>query len=191
MSVYAARLRLGASLIALAALVSGCGGDPPAPPPFTPSTVASSPTPTPTGPVEPVLPPAAKAPTAAGAEAFAEFYWEVVVSYAQATGDTGLLRAIAASTCYPCDGGADAIEDIYGRSGSIVGGQATVHDLAAAKIGNDIPRFSLRFKLSNTAQLVDFPGGGKDSTLEASTHSADMRVDFIDGSWLVSGWTLR
>jgi len=178
--------RLALPLAAFGLVAAGCGGDPPAPPPFTPSTAASSPTPT--GPVEPVLPEAAKQPTAEGAKAFAEFYWEQAVNYAQATGDTGPVRAAAASTCVPCDGGADAIEDIYGRDGRITGGNPEVLSSRAARIVDAVPRFRVTLSLKNTAQRIDFPGTKRDSTLGGATQTVDMRLDFLKGSWVVAGW---
>jgi len=148
MHVYAVRAGLVVGCVLLTAL-AGCGGDPPTPPPFTPATSSTSPTSTPSGPVEPVLPEAAKEPTEAGAKAFAEFYWEDVVSYAQATGDTRLLRRLSAATCYPCDGGADAIEDIYGRGGVIGGGQYTLSGIRTVQLSR-IRRRGTRSRSNST-----------------------------------------
>jgi len=186
MQVYAVRARLVVGCVLLAAL-AGCGGDPPAPPPFTPATSSTSPTPT--GPVEPVLPEAATEPTEAGAKAFAEFYWQDVVSYAQATGDTRLLRRLSAVTCYQCDAGADALEDIYERGGAIRGGDPTISRLGAHLVGSSPARFSVTFRLENSPQEIDFPGTEKDSKLGAAARRIDLRVDFLDGAWIVSGWS--
>ena len=183
MSVYAARLRLGALLFALTAVVSGCGGDPPAPPPFTPATAASSPTAT--GPVEPVLPEAANAPTAAGAEAFAKFYWETV-NYAQATGDTAPVRAVSASTCQPCASSATAIEGIYADGGVVRGGEYTVTSSRAFRLSSQHASFRLAVRVTNDAQEIDYPGTNRDESLNAGTSSVRMYVDFLQGRWVAA-----
>jgi len=188
MELSAVGARLSA-LIVVIVVTAGCGGDPPTPPPFTPSSAASSPTST--APEEPVLPEAAKEPTAAGAKAFAEFYWNDISGYAQATGDTKLLRRLSAVTCGPCDGGADAIEDIYGRGGVLRGGMSTVTNLKTYRIADATPRFRVTFRTSTKGQEVDFPGTKNDSTFTPATKSADMHIDFLHGGWLVAGWILR
>lgn len=188
MSVYAVRLRLGAALVALTAVMSGCGGDPPSPPPFTPSTVASSPTPTPTptatGPVEPVLPDAAKAPTAAGAEAFARFYWEMG-NFAQATGDTQGLRRLGASTCDPCTSGADGVELIYSDKGVIRGGDYTPTVIEAHDTSTAVKAYTVTLRLAISAQVIDYPADKRDVHSESGVRRIRMTLNFLSGSWVV------
>jgi len=187
MHSYAVRARQVVGCLLLGAL-AGCGGDPPTPPPLTPTTSSTSPTPSSTEPVEPLLPDAAKEATEAGAKTFAEFYWQDVVSYAQATGDTRLLRRLSAATCYPCDGGADAIEDIYARNGVIRGGQYSLSGIRTVQLANTPPRYALTFQLHNVKQVVDFPGKRDDGGFAASTVVMRFNVDFLDGKWWASHW---
>jgi hypothetical protein len=70
--------------------------------------------------VEPTLPVEAGDGTRAGAEAFVQYYWDVV-NYAQATGDVGLLRSLAQPSCTGCEGGAELIAKVYDRGGRITG----------------------------------------------------------------------
>jgi hypothetical protein len=183
MSVYAARLRLGAALVALMAVVSGCGGDPPAPPPFTPSTSASSPTPT--GPVQPVLPQAAKAPTAAGAEAFAKFYWEMG-NYAQATGDTGGLRALGAQTCDACTNGSQGVERIYADGGTVRGGLYTPRVIESRNTSTAVKAYTVTLRLAISAQVIDYPGDKKDVHAGSGVGRIRMTLNFLSGSWVVA-----
>jgi hypothetical protein len=176
--------RLALPLAAFGLVAAGCGGDPPAPPPFTPSTAASSPTPT--GPVEPVLPEAAKQPTAEGAKAFAEFYWEQAVNYAQATGDTRPARAVSAKTCRPCASSADAIDGVYSVGGSIRGGEYTVTSVGARPLAGDHPTYVLRLQVRSSAQEIDYPDSARDQTLKAGTSQVRMYVDFVDAGWVAS-----
>jgi len=194
MSVYAVRLRLGAALVALTAVMSGCGGDPPSPPPFTPSTVASSPTSTPTstptgtGPVEPVLPDAAKAPTAAGAEAFARFYWEMA-AYAQSSGDTSGVRPLGAITCAPCSAGASGIDRVYHDGGVIRGGEYATTVVRSVNISSEQTR-AMRVVLTvrTNAQEVDYPGTKRDRQSAAGTNRIAMILNFLDGGWTTVSW---
>lgn len=186
MSVYAARLRLGALLVGLIAVVSGCGGDPPAPPPFSPSTVATSPTPT--GPVQPVLPEAAKAPTAAGAEAFAKFYWEMA-TYAQSSGVTSGVRALGAVTCSPCAAGADGIDRVYEGNGVLRGGEYDSSVMRSVDISTEQTR-AIRVVLivRTNAQVVDYPGTKRDRRSDAATNRIAMILNFLDGAWTTVSW---
>jgi hypothetical protein len=85
-----------------------------------PSETSSLTDSTPTGPVEPTLPAEAEKATRAGAEAFVEYYWDVV-NYAQATGDVALLSSLAEPSCGACEGGVDLITRVYDRGGRISG----------------------------------------------------------------------
>jgi hypothetical protein len=131
---HTARAAIGVVALLLSFAVAGCDEDDPSgspPPSSTPSSPdASSPTTataaaTPTGPVEPTLPTEAERADKAGAAAFVEFYWDAV-NYAQATGDTELLKSLAIESCAGCNGGIEAISEIYRRGGRIVGGQQRV-----------------------------------------------------------------
>lgn len=176
------------AVLALLVALAGCqeeSADPPSPKPSP--TVTESPTESPSAPAEPDMPAAAKEPTQAGAEAFVRYYWDLV-NYAQATGDTKRLRSVSAATCVQCDGGIDAIDDVYGRDGRIVGGRYVVDRLEASKLESSVPRFRLTYALANTSQVIDLPGSADDGSLHASTNEIEMFVDYLDDAWSVSVW---
>jgi hypothetical protein len=108
-------------------LVAGCDGDSDATPPpsTTPSSTATTtPSATPsatTKPSPPVIPPAATTGlTVTAAQAFAEFYM-AAFDYAEATGDTSLMRRWAYPGCLACDVAAKSIEKTYKAGGSTTG----------------------------------------------------------------------
>jgi|GEM_PF-6157860 len=132
-SSYRARAAVSAATLLLTFGVAGCEAEDPADPiastrePIPPhsSSPTESVSPTDSGPVEPTLPTEAEAETEAGAEAFVEYYWEVV-NYARQTGDVDLLRSLSVPNCGGCNGGIDAIERVYARGGKISGGHFEV-----------------------------------------------------------------
>lgn len=103
---------------------------PTTPAPTTPS--ASEATAEPTGPVEPDLPAAAKAPTRAGVEAFVRYYIKLL-NFAGRTGETTELER-RASGCTSCDSLASAFRKTYAQGGEYdtrgwqVDSQFTVRD---------------------------------------------------------------
>jgi hypothetical protein len=118
------RFSMGLVLPALvttgALLLAGCGSTSAADP--LPTT---SPTPSTTTPAVPTLPKAAKQNTKAGAFAFAKHYIDLV-NYAQATGDTKVLKAIEAPGCGSCRASRKALESLFGHGGRIVGGSTSI-----------------------------------------------------------------
>lgn len=118
--------RLLAALLLVPALVSCSDDEPSADPPSPPSSsVSTSVSETQTGPVEPVMPDAAKKPTKAGAIAFLEHYW-AMVDYAEATGRTSGLAVLALPGCQRCTGGVQFLERMAKASGRIIGEGRTV-----------------------------------------------------------------
>lgn len=125
-----ARRTAAATLVLMACasgLAAGCDGTsgatpPPSttPPSSTPATTTPSATPTPK-PSPPVIPAAAtKGLTVTAAQAFAEFYM-AAFDYAEATGDTTLMRKWAYPGCLACGVAAKSIEKMYGGGGSTTG----------------------------------------------------------------------
>jgi len=128
----------------MSCLTTGCDGKSDAtPPPSTtpPSSTAATPTPsaTPTPkPSPPVMPAAAtKGLTVTAAQAFAEFYM-AAFDYAEATGDTSLMRKWAYPGCVSCAAGAKGIERTY-RAGGSTTGDVGMHlkAISARLVGND------------------------------------------------------
>jgi hypothetical protein len=105
---------------ALLLALSGCSDDSPAPK-TSPSTTPATASPSPTGPVAPALPTAAKANTSVGAKAFVQ-YWFEALNYALHSGDTSAMDALAHSECSTCAGLRKSVRRIYDADGRLVGG---------------------------------------------------------------------
>lgn len=80
-----------------------------------------APSPSPSGPVEPVLPELAAKNSPDGAEAFTRYFFEVV-THAMQTGDTAPLKAVSDSDCKACSGLSEAIDRMYGEGRRNEGG---------------------------------------------------------------------
>jgi len=120
---------IAAALVMLACL-SGCPAEvqqpsvlgPASPSPAVETTSSPEPTP-PTEPstsaavAAPVLPPEAKAQTAAGAIAFVRYHF-ATIDYAYATGDTAPLAAASHPECAPCAAVKGMIDATYSAGGS-------------------------------------------------------------------------
>lgn len=113
-----------AALLMVPMLVSCSDDEPTAHPGPTHSSSASE-TKTATGPVEPVMPEAAKKPTKAGAVAFVKHYWDVV-HFAEVTGTVSPLRSLSGPGCTRCLGGIGGLSQIFANGGRIVSQPRTI-----------------------------------------------------------------
>jgi hypothetical protein len=191
-SVRRSRTAFALGVVVLPLVLGGCSGDDPepkfAPPESTSPTASGSPSSTPTGPVEPTMPAAARRHTVAGAQAFVKFYWEMV-NYAQATGALEPLVKLSAGNCGACSGGVGFLRKIFTAGGSVRGGEVTVSNLKASKVraGNHVA-WQVLVDVTNTRQFVDLPGTRKDRNYPAGTSSLQFIVDPEQGGWTVGYW---
>lgn len=185
-------VRAGVAVV-LGALLVGCSDDPRprmAPPDAPPSpsvseSVPASPT---TGPKPPIRPDDASKPTADGAMAFVDFYWEMA-DYAQRTGDVSGLLLLGTEACEACRGGVDFVRQVYADGGVITGGETTRSKISAEAFAvRSREGFSVTLTVANTDQLVDYPGARKDETFNASTIRARFLVERRRASWVVAFW---
>lgn len=173
--------------VALLLGLSACSGEDPepkvAPPsPTSPSTTGTS------AETPPEMPDAAKGTDAAAAEAFVEFYWEMV-GYAQSTGNVEGLRRLATSGCEACRGGVAYLEDVFSSGGTIAGGRGTVRNASASSVQDDgATKVFVRYELFNTKQVVDLPGTSKDRTIPAGTLRMLSTLEATPDGWLMSYW---
>ena len=183
-----------AALCVVSVLALGaCSGDDPQPKLAPPSSASSSAPTSPSttavaGPVEPTLPAAARGTDAAAAEAFVEFYWEMV-NYAQQTGDVDGLRSLADATCAACREGTSYLERVFGDGGEISGGEATVRVRTSGFV-NDAGRSNavVVFDVSSTRQTVDYPGNRRDESYPGGVTRLNAILVPTSGGWLMSSW---
>lgn len=175
------------SMISVLAL-GACSGDDPEPKVADPSpsaTLPSSPSTTPvSGPTEPTMPAAAQGTDAAAAEAFVEFYWEMV-NYAQATGDVAGFKALGPD-CATCKRGVESIEETYRAGGTIRGGEGSISDLRVHFLDHPgDPRVIAEFTLTNRAQTVDYPGRSDDLRYEGGKLAYQILLELTPEGWRV------
>lgn len=160
-----ARSAIAVAALLATGLLAGCD-DEEAPPEPTESVSepTSAPTstqtePTPTGPVEPTLPPDAQDATKAGALAFVGYYWDLV-SYSLVTGDLRALTGLAGPACHGCDGGADFIRSVYEQGGSVDAEPYKVLSITGKRLvtSNDSSVFTGTVRTRSSRQVIRIPG---------------------------------
>jgi hypothetical protein len=180
-------------LAALALLVAvaciGCSDDPEpdfAPPEST-SPAPADPTSSTTS-APPDLPADAQKNSARGAEAFVKFFWRMV-NYAQTSGETESLSALANPRCKACSAGVQYLDDVFARGGVITGGATRVSDVRSRpfQIGSS-SGYAVTAVVRNTKQSVDFPGDSSDESYPADTISTRFFVEWTPEGWSVAVW---
>ena len=176
------------------ALLSGCGGGTPAAEPTPKMPPASSPSPTegstPDEPVEPTPPPEMEGTGVKAAEAFVEYYF-ALVTYAQSTGDTALLKDVGQPLCASCSGVVDVIDRTYETGGTVTGGELSVERLRMIRL--DAPRgvrlFGGTAVVNSTQQVIK---GSGDQTVDGRYSGGPRRyrvtVSLEDDGWRFSEW---
>jgi hypothetical protein len=189
--------RLLAALLLVPALVSCSDEEPSSDPTGSPSPTVSV-TETPTGPLEPVMPEAAKKPTKAGAVAFVKHYW-ATVHYAQFTGETQQLTALASESCELCTGGRDSLRKLHDRGGRIVGEAARVVRPQASVVehrpgGTKVLIAHVRHQV-DVPRTVEFYGKGdpRNKVWPAGRRRNLFLMAWEDdaSTWQLSQWTLE
>ncbi|NYD43268.1 DUF6318 family protein [Nocardioides panaciterrulae] len=177
----------------LACALGGCSSQDPVPKVAPASgmsesaSASASASATPSGPVKPVMPAAAKKHTAAGAEAFVRFYWEMA-DYAQATGDTSGLSHLGSPGCKACHGGIRAIDVLYEQGGRIRGGGTSLSGFHTFRVSVDPPTYQVRVAIRNSKQVVQRPGDKHDEVYPPSVVHARFLVDLLDTHWSIGYW---
>ncbi|MEQ6900300.1 DUF6318 family protein [Nocardioides sp. YIM 152588] len=181
-----------AALVAAATLLVGACAAEADPAPTPPSASAAPPPSTATpdpGPVEPTLPAAATRNGKAGAEAFVEYYWEVV-SYAQASGDTTRLEDLHAEACSLCTGAVQWIDRIYGSGGHINGGKHTVLTASATPSPSGSGRWVVASEIHATATRVA-GAPGRNGRYDKADMAVTQILEHTGTSWRVHSWSNR
>lgn len=176
-------------VVASLALVA-CTGDAPAPQPDPPEPSESStsaapiddPTDDPTEPQveEPELPDAATEPTRQGAEAFVEYYVEVL-NYAKSTGDAAPLRRWS-WRCRSCEKYAELYETTYANGGYYQGMNWSV---ATVTVFNARPGFFALLQMRATRGKHADSKDSEPKSFEAGAFDVRFRIQ-DERSWRVT-----
>lgn len=187
------RLLLPALLATL--VLAGCSGDDDPEPKIAPSDSSSAasttaPPPSPTGPVEPTLPPEAAGDDAAAAEAFARHFW-ATVNYAQVSGDTSTLAALGDVDCAACAGGIEEVERVHLAGGSMTGGTIDVRSVASQAISSGPSTgFAVTLEVDVSPQTVTVPGE-KAKRYTGGPGTFQMIIERQDAGWIVERWDTK
>lgn len=174
---------LALTLAATAALVSACGGSSgeprTAPPVSTPSAATSSPTPAAAG-----VPAEAKAPTSAGAEAFAKFFY-TQIKLAYETKNPDLVRAISAPGCVSCGRYIDSVTKLRDNNERMSDYALTVLLAVAPAVTDNTARVDVSW---SSPQVVRYDASGKVLDREGPFTRVDDEFKLVRGGdgWLVS-----
>ncbi len=181
-------LRALAALVLLSLLTVACTDDGPDPgDPFatwSPTGKMETPTPSPSAPVEPVLPNAAAEASEAGARAFIEHYWDLV-NYAQATGDVKPLKAASGDTCEGCQKGIAAVAELYSSGGHTKGGEYSVTIKRIKQVTSEdssLRGMEAKYEVRNAEQVI-VQGDGSSETSTPGTTPYLSYLIWVDNAW--------
>lgn len=179
--------RLGTALAAAALLLAGCAddGEPRSDPTWSPTAVPESPSTSPAdAATKPALPDAATKATKAGAEAFIQYYWDLI-NYAEVTGQVKPLLRISGSNCGGCNDGMAAIRKHYRSGGHITGGgyDVTFKSTEVAKVEDDAAYvIGAEITVASREQTV-INGDGSSRTSKPGSSDWTLVVLWADDHW--------
>ena len=184
------RRALGAGLVTACLLgAAACSGDGPDAAP-SPNASSASPSATPSASpspsaVAPTLPPEAAERTAAGAEAFARFYFDTL-NRAVATGDVVSLDRLSGVDCKACLHNRSFALEPYQTGGRWVGAELRLLSMATSPLSDKGATVTLRLEQDRGTKVR---GDGSSESMEAvPPFSANMYLTF-DGMWHVAELT--
>jgi len=178
-------------VLALAACTSGDaeGGEVTAPPspPATSQTLTAQPTDEPTATGEAVAPPEmpaeAREQTAAGATAFASFWFEAV-EHAYASGDSSMLSDLAGSSCTACDYVIDSIAELNADGHRAVGVSFDLRG-AAAPPPDDRGTIVSMGLVESASHVVDASGEVVEESAETDLVPITVYVQAVEDEWRI------
>ena len=179
------RRALGAAAVAACLLgVGGCssGEADAAPSPTSSSSTPSetpSASPSPTA-VAPTMPPEAAERTAAGAEAFARFYFDAV-NYAFATGDVSIVERHSLPACTSCASTIEYVREPYDNQDRWQDVAIIVHDVAAPPLDARGAIVALALEQSEGARIS--ADGEHRPEPGVPPYSANMYAEWQNDAW--------
>jgi hypothetical protein len=131
------------------------------------------------------MPPEARELTAAGAEAFARYFFEVL-EHAYETGDVQRLEEVATSECGACSAARDEIRRAYDLDQRFSGVRFTVHAAVATEpeTAGSVVSMSVT---ESASQVLSADGALINSSDMAAEKPIDLFLVFEQDSWKVFG----
>lgn len=174
---------LALTLAAVAVAGSACGGSSEEPRTAPPVSASPAATASPTPPAASDIPPAARAATSAGAEAFARFFYEQT-QRAFETKNPDLLRAISAPGCTACERYIQSVTQLRENNERVENYAVTVLLAVAPAVTGDTARVDLSYALP---EAIRYDAAGKVITREGPFTRVDVQVSLIRSGdrWLV------
>ncbi|QWW18791.1 hypothetical protein I6B53_06415 [Schaalia sp. 19OD2882] len=137
--------------------------------------------------VEPVLPAIAKDPSVEGAEAFMNYYLDLV-AYSWYTGDTEKLEAVSGNSCKFCKSRIEAIKNVYSRGGWVHGLRYSLSPSERPILGND-GRIALIGTLQASPHAL-FKNHAIDRR-GPREHQIEIQSKWISGKWILWGCVIE
>lgn len=185
-----------ALLLSVAVLsMSACtGADADPAPAATPTTNVSSseavgakPSRSPAPGLRSPTPPAAAAETDfEGAEAFVQ-YWTELVEYSYQTGDTETLRAVSAPSCRFCTSVLSAIDEAYSTGGSMRGGALSIEELITRPVEDGQPVLVSAILSQEALVTLDEQGKILQQSQTVNSFRSDIALEAHGSNWIVLG----
>jgi hypothetical protein len=175
------------ALVAGSLVVAGCTPDEPEPTPTTPvetSTTTSAPETSEPTVAAPEMPAEASEATAAGAEAFVE-YWFAAANYGVSTGDVSPLEAASGSECAVCASVIDAIEENYADGGRVDGNLFSLTAVASPPVEDSAALTTMQFEQAAGTHIA--ADGTRTPLPTAPAQSAGGVVRYESGGWVMFG----
>ena len=176
---------LTAALLVLAcALPAGCGGSGTAADP-APSDAAASPSPS--GPVVPALPDAARKHTKAGAVAFVRHYIDLM-NHVQKTGRTAPIAGVSLPDCSSCNTTNRYVRRLYEAGGHLAGGRTIIRKVIDAQSPTLYGDYVVHIAITITPS-VEFTGDGGRKPYKGGRNILSVFPMWSRGQWKVAQWT--
>lgn len=203
-------MRWVTSVIVVVALVAAAGCSRQGAPALPATSVAETPSQTPTGsaspsgpvtptvgqtvsvpevpaPVLPAMPPEAQEMTNEGAEAFV-VYWFDLANYALATGDTEPMMTLVMTGCSSCVDMETQVAANYANGGRILGNTWTLSDVSVTQRQGDV--FAVHYSFDRVAGVSVDADGVVRQLFPADSKVLGAVLQYSDGVWRLAEITI-
>ena len=174
------------ALVAGGLVIGGCTPDEPEPRPTTPvETSTSAPETSEPTVAAPEMPAQANEPSAAGAEAWVQ-HWFDLLNYAKRTGDTEPLAAVSGQDCQVCRSTIESIDSDYAAGGQVQGGEAAVVSLLSPPPdARNLVAVGTTF--TEAESTVTTSAGATETRSATPETTVDFVLVYEDDAWVLRG----